>query len=53
MIEGRLKEELALYIVDADASVCESLGRIAAADGFQVRGFASLEQFLTGLEPAG
>jgi FixJ family two-component response regulator len=54
MLEGRRKGvQLALYIVDADASVRESLGRIAAADGFQVRGFASIEQFVTDLEHTG
>jgi FixJ family two-component response regulator len=46
-------EQLVLYIVDADASVCQALCRLAAAGGYRSRAFASIEQFVTELEPNG
>jgi FixJ family two-component response regulator len=46
-------EQLVLYIVDPDASVCQALCRLAAAGGLRSRAFASIEQFMTELEPDG
>jgi len=54
MLAGRGKrEQLVLYIVDADASVREALCRLAVASGFRARAFTSIEQFVTELEPNG
>jgi FixJ family two-component response regulator len=54
MLAERSKEEqLVLYIVDADASVRQALSRLASAGGFRARAFASIEQFVTELEPNG
>jgi FixJ family two-component response regulator len=44
-------EQLVLYIVDADASVRQALCRLASTGGFRARAFASIEQFMTELEP--
>lgn len=51
LAERRKGEQLVLYIVEADASVRQSLCRLAATGGFRARAFASIEEFLTDLEP--
>jgi FixJ family two-component response regulator len=44
---------LELYIVDADASVCQALCRLATTGGFRSRAFGSIEQFVKEFEPDG
>jgi FixJ family two-component response regulator len=53
LAERSTGQQTVLYIVDADASVCQALCRLTAACGFRSRAFASIEQFVTELEPDG
>ena len=49
----RGREDLVLYIVDADASVREALCRLALSAGFGAEPFSSVEQFVTQFSPNG
>ena len=54
MLAGRSKgDELVLYIVDTDASVRDALCRLALAGRSRAYAFATIEQFVTQLQPNG